>query len=197
MPVRSPGRGDALLIVDVQNDFLPGGALAVSGGDGVIPPLNEAICAFSEAGLGIFATRDWHPPDHCSFVEQGGLWPRHCVAGTRGAAFPDALRLPGAAVVVSKAAGPDADAYSGFEGTDLADRLSTRGVDRVLVGGLATDYCVLSTVLDARSAGLHVVVLEDAVRSVEVEPGDGERAVARMRVAGAESASTRAVLDGG
>ncbi|MXW55221.1 MAG: nicotinamidase [Gemmatimonadales bacterium] len=194
MRIRSPGRGDALLVVDVQKDFLPGGALAVPEGDAVIPPLNEAIRAFAEAGLPIFATRDWHPPNHCSFVEQGGLWPLHCVAGTRGAAFPAFLRLPASTVVISKADDPASEAYSAFSGTDLAERLSDRGVRRVFAGGLATDYCVLRTVLDARAAGLDVVVLDDAARAVDVEPGDGTRAIDRMRAAGATFAATRTVL---
>ena len=197
MRIRSPGRGDALLVVDVQKDFLAGGALAVPEGDAVIPLLNEAIRAFSGAGLPIFATRDWHPPDHCSFVQQGGLWPLHCVAGTSGAAFPKSLRLPASAVVISKADDPAADAYSAFSGTDLADRLSDRGVKRVFAGGLATDYCVLRTVLDARAAGLDAVVLDDAVRAVNVESGDGARAIDRMRAAGAVLAPTRTVLAGG
>lgn len=191
MRIRSPGRGDALLVVDVQEDFLPGGALAVSEGEAVIPPLNEAIRAFSEAGLPIFVTRDWHPPDHCSFVQQGGPWPSHCVAGTRGAAFPKSLQLPAGTVVISKADDPASEAYSGFAGTDLADLLSDRRVGRVFVGGLATDYCVLRTVLDARKVGLEVVVLDDAVRAVDVESGDGDRALGRMRAAGATFASAR------
>ena len=194
MRIRPPERGDALLIVDVQEDFLPGGALAVREGDDVIPPLNEAIRAFSEAGLPIFATRDWHPPDHCSFVQQGGPWPPHCVAGTSGAAFPNSLRLPASTVVISKAAGPATEAYSGFADTDLADQLSDRRVLRVFVGGLATDYCVLRTALDARSVGLGVIVLEDAVRAVDVEPGDGARAITRMHAAGAVFAPTRTAL---
>lgn len=194
MRIRSPGRGDALLVVDVQRDFLPGGALAVPEGDAVIPPLNEAIRAFSEAGLPIVATRDWHPPDHCSFVRQGGLWPLHCVAGTTGAAFPKSLRLPAATVVISKADDPASEAYSGFAGTDLAELLSDRHVRRVVVGGLATDYCVLRTVLDARAVGLDVVVLDDAVRAVDVESGDGDRAIGRMRAAGAIFASARTAL---
>ncbi|WP_420615835.1 nicotinamidase [Candidatus Palauibacter sp.] len=194
MRIRSPGRGDALLVVDVQEDFLPGGALAVAEGDAAIPPLNEAIRAFSKAGLPIFVTRDWHPPDHCSFVQQGGLWPSHCVAGTRGAAFPRALRLPASPLMISKATDPAAEAYSAFAGTDLAELLSDRRVRRVFVGGLATDYCVLRTVLDARAVGLDAVVLDDAVRAVDVEPGDGERAIARMRAAGAVFVHTRTAL---
>lgn len=194
MRIRSPGRGDALLVVDVQKDFLRGGALAVPDGDAVIPPLNGAIRAFSEAGLPIFATRDWHPPDHCSFVHRGGLWPLHCVAGTSGAEFPKSLRLPATTVVISKADDPASEAYSAFAGTDLAGRLSDRRVRRVFVGGLATDYCVLRTVLDARAVGLDVIVLDDAVRAVDVESGDGARAVGRMRAAGAMFASARTAL---
>ena len=197
MRIRSPEPGDALIVVDVQKDFLPGGALAVREGDAVIPPLNEAIRAFSEAGLPIFATRDWHPPDHCSFVEQGGLWPSHCVSRTQGAAFADALKLPASAAVVSKAVYSDAEAYSGFAGTGLTARLSKEGVERVFVGGLATDYCVLNTVLDACRERLDVIVLEDALRAVEAESGDGARAVGRMREAGADFAVTRAALRGG
>ncbi len=194
MRIRSPGRGDALLVVDVQKDFLTGGPLAVSEGDAVIPPLNEAIRAFSDADLPIFATRDWHPPDHCSFVPNGGLWPIHCVAGTSGASFPASLRLPASTVVVSKADDPAPEAYSAFSGTDLADRLADLRVGRVFAGGLATDYCVLRTVLDARAAGLDVVVLDDAVRAVDLESGDGIRAIARMRAAGVTFASTRTAL---
>lgn len=194
MRIRSPGRGDALLVVDVQKDFLPGGALAVAEGDAVIPPLNEAIRAFSQAGLPIFATRDWHPPNHCSFVQQGGLWPSHCVAGTGGAMFPRSLRLPASPLVISKATDPASEAYSAFSGTDLAELLSDRRVSRVFVGGLATDYCVLRTVLDARAVGLDAVVLDDAVRAVDVEPDDGDRAIARMLAAGAVFVPTRTAL---
>ncbi len=181
-----PGIHDALIIVDVQNDFLPGGALAVPDGDAVIPPLNEAIDAFVAAGRPIYLTRDWHPADHCSFEMHGGLWPPHCVADTEGADFAEELHAPGTAVVISKATTQTADVYSGFEGTDLAERLAEQQIARVIVGGLATDYCVLSTVLDARASGLDVVVLEDAIRAVEVELGDGDRALARMRAAGAK-----------
>lgn len=191
-----PGDRDALVIVDVQNDFLPGGALAVPEGDAVVPPLNAAIRAFGEVSRPIFATRDWHPADHCSFVDRGGPWPPHCVAGTEGAGFAGRLRLPASAVVVSKAVRSDADAYSGFAGTDLAHRLSEEGVERVFVGGLATDYCVLNTVLDACREGFEVIVLEDAVRAVEVESGDGARAIGRMRAAGAAFVPTRAALGG-
>lgn len=177
--------GDALIVVDVQRDFLPGGSLAVAGGDAVIAPLNGWLSRFAAAGRPLFATRDWHPPDHCSFRAQGGPWPPHCVAGTAGAEFPAALQLPAAARIVSKAMTRDRDAYSGFAGTDLDAQLRVAGVRRVFVGGLATDYCVLNTVLDARRLGYAVVLLSDAVRAVDVAPGDGERAVAAMLAAGA------------
>jgi nicotinamidase/pyrazinamidase len=180
-----PSAGDALIVVDVQRDFLPGGALGVARGDEVVAPLNEAMRAFERAGLPVFASRDWHTPDHCSFKARGGPWPPHCVAGTPGARFAESLRLPDTAIVVSKADSPDADSYSAFGGTDLAQQLERRGVKRVFVGGLATDYCVLNTVLDALAAGFEVVVLGDAVRAVEVSPGDGERAIAKMGQAGA------------
>ena len=181
----SPRVGDALLVTDVQNDFLPGGSLAVAGGDRVIAPLNGWIARFRAAGLPIVATRDWHPPDHCSFASQGGVWPPHCIAGTPGAAFPAALALPGDALVISKAAGSEADAYSGFAGTRLHLELRAMGVRRLFVGGLTTDYCVLNTVLDARRLGYEVLMLADSTRAVNVQPGDGERALAAMIAAGA------------
>jgi len=183
-----------LLVVDVQNDFLPGGALAVPDGDEVIGPLNRWIALFAQAGRPVFATRDWHPPDHCSFQARGGPWPPHCIAGTRGADFPAALVLPESTMIVSKAQGRERDAYSGFGGTDLADRLTNAGVTRVYVGGLATDYCVLHTVLDARAAGLEVIVLADATRAVNVAPADGATALRRMRDAGATISSSAELL---
>ena len=181
-----PQFGDALLLVDVQNDFLPGGRLAVAGADQILEPLNRWIARFSQAGLPIFATRDWHPPDHCSFAIRGGPWPPHCIAGSPGAEFSPALRLPADTPVTVIGKGTDADAYSGFEGTDLDARLQAAGVRRLFVAGLATDYCVLNTVLDARRSGYEVVLLERAIRPVEVHPGDGARAVAAMAAAGAQ-----------
>jgi len=181
----SPRPGDALIVVDVQNDFLPGGALAVPAGDEVVPVLNRYLQRFQARGLPVYATRDWHPPDHCSFRDQGGPWPPHCVAGSPGAEFAADLALPEDAVVISKATAPDREAYSGFQDTDLAGRLRAQGVRRLFVGGLATDYCVLNTVRDALAAGFEVVLLEDAVRAVDLHPGDGERALEEMRDQGA------------
>jgi len=182
----SIGPGDALIVVDVQNDFLPGGSLAVPDGNAVIAALNDYIARFVDKGLPVFATRDWHPTDHCSFKAQGGIWPPHCVAGTKGAEFAPDLTLPSTVVVVSKAAEQGKDAYSGFEGTDLAERLRALGVTRVFVGGLATDYCVLQTVKDALREQLQVVVLHDAIRAVNVHPADGANAEQEMAQLGAQ-----------
>jgi nicotinamidase/pyrazinamidase len=176
---------DALLIVDVQRDFLPGGSLAVARGDEVVPVLNRYLELARRAGWPVFASRDWHPANHCSFHAQGGTWPPHCVAGTAGAAFAPGLRLPGDAVIVDKATRPEADAYSAFAGTRLAAMLRERGVGRLLVGGLATDYCVLNTVRDAIEEGFEVRLLGDAIRAVDVRPGDGARAEREMARLGA------------
>ena len=170
----------ALIAVDVQHDFLPGGALGVPGGDAVIAPL---VAAARDVAL-VVKTRDNHPAGHCSFAEQGGTWPPHCMAGTHGAELhPDIAALPGP--LLDKATTLDADAYSGFDGTGLTELLREAGVTRVLVGGLATDYCVKATVLDALRAGFDVTVLVDAVAAVDVEAGDGERALREMAGAGA------------
>jgi len=183
-----PTAGDALVLVDVQQDFLPGGALGVPDGDAVVPVLNDYVRVFSEQQLPVFATRDWHPADHCSFTAQGGPWPPHCVAGTDGAKFASALRIPDTATIVSKATG-ETDAYSGFEGTELHARLESQGVGRLFVGGLATDYCVLNTVLDALRLGYQVRLITDAVRAVNVTPGGGEQAMTKMLAAGAVAIS--------
>jgi nicotinamidase/pyrazinamidase len=174
-----------LLVTDIQNDFLPGGSLAVAGGDAVVPVLNRYIEEFLDRGLPVYATRDWHPSRHCSFRAQGGPWPVHCVAGTHGAAFSAALSLPPDATVISKATRADREAYSSFEGTDLDSRLRAAGIRRLFIGGLATDYCVLNTVRDARRLDYDVFVLADAIRAVEVRPGDGQRAEAEMADLGA------------
>ncbi len=175
---------DALLIVDLQNDFLPGGSLAVPEGDQVIPVINRCIDRFRAVNGLIVATRDWHPSDHCSFQEQGGMWPRHCVQQSQGARFAATLRLPAEAWIISKASG-EQDAYSGFDGTHLAQRLRQAGVQRLFIAGLATDYCVLQTVLDGLNEGFQVYLLEDGVRAVNLDAGDGDRALDKMRAAGA------------
>ncbi len=177
---------DALLLVDVQNDFCPGGALAVPDGDAVAPELNRWLAAARRAGARVFASRDWHPANHVSFRPRGGPWPPHCVHDTEGAAFCAELRLPDDAVIVSKADDPNRDAYSAFDGTDLAARLRAADVRRLWVGGLATDYCVRASVLDAVALeGLAVHVILSAVRAVNVQAGDGQAALDAMRAAGA------------
>ena len=183
----TPETGDALLVVDVQNDFLPAGSLGVPDGDAVVPVLNQYIEAFAGHNLPIFFTRDWHPENHCSFRAQGGPWPAHCIAGTEGATFASDLAQPAGVIVVSKADSPETDAYSGFEHTDLSSELRKRGVKRVHVGGLATDYCVLNTVKDALLHGFEVYLLEDAIRAVNIQPDDGPHAVAEMLGRGAKS----------
>jgi nicotinamidase/pyrazinamidase len=179
---------DALIVVDVQRDFLPGGALGVPQGDQVVPVLNRYIALVNRKHLPVFASRDWHPADHCSFTARGGPWPPHCVAGTQGAQIAPGLDLPADAVVVDKATSAEADAYSAFSGTILAHELRARGVKRVLVGGLATDYCVLNTVRDALKEGFEVVLLTDAISAVDVNAGDGARAEVEMRERGAQPA---------
>ena len=181
----------ALVIVDVQNDFCPGGSLAVADGDRVVSILNRHIEKFDRAGLPIFATRDWHPARTKHFNSDGGLWPPHCVQGTEGGKFHPALALPNTAVVVSKGVSFEADSYSGFEATDaagagLAERLRGLGVERIFVGGLATDYCVKFTVLDGLKEGFKVTLLEEAIRGVNLRPNDSERAIDEMVRAGAE-----------
>lgn len=181
--------GDVLLVVDVQNDFLPGGSLAVTGGDEVVPVLNRYVEMFVAHGLPVYATRDWHPERHCSFREQGGPWPPHCVQGTHGAEFAAGLRLPPSAAIISKATAAEKDAYSGFEGSNLDARLREAGIRRIFIGGLTTDYCVLNTALDGLQLGYQVFVLADAVRAVDVQPGDGRRAIEKMAALGARCIS--------
>src|SRR3954447_8741757 len=172
----------ALLIVDLQNDFTPGGALPVAHGDEIAPRINEL------AGSGfdlVVATRDWHPRDHSSFDEHGGVWPVHCVAGTPGAELHPSLERGRIDVVIDKGQDRDTDGYSGFEGTDLEYVLRDHDIDEITVCGLATDYCVKNTALDALRAGFRVLVDERAVRGVDVEPGDSARALDEVRAAGA------------
>ena len=177
-------RGDALLIVDVQNDFCPGGALAVSKGDEIVPILNRWLTEAREAGVPVFASRDWHPANHISFKARGGPWPPHCIQNTFGAAFHPELNLPPAAEIISKGETPDADSYSAFGGTDLSERLRQAGVRRLWVGGLAQDYCVRATALDAIREGFEVHLIVSATRAVNVKPGDGQQAIADIQRAG-------------
>ena len=183
--------GDALLIVDVQNDFCPGGSLPVAEGDKIVPILNQYIARFTAAGLPIFVTRDWHPEKTSHFKSGGGVWPSHCVQGTVGAEFHPDLSLPHQSVVVSKGLDPQEDSYSGFQGTSpegikLAGLLRRQGVKRIFVGGLAMDYCVKATVLDGLREGFEVFLLEDAIRGVDLQAGDSERAIQEMTQKGAE-----------
>lgn len=176
--------GDALIVVDVQNDFLPGGTVAVPAGNEIIPVLNRYIALFDAHELPVFATRDWHPPDHCSFQRQGGPWPPHCIAGTSGAAFPVNLQLPGGTHLISKATMRDKDAYSGFDDTQLNALLRCIGVLRVFIGGLAAEYCVLNTVKDALRHRYVTFVLGDAIRAVDANLNQGD-AGAQMSQLGA------------
>jgi nicotinamidase/pyrazinamidase len=184
-PSASPRSGDALIVIDVQRDFLPGGALAVPEGDQVVEPLNRYVRFFASRSLPVFASRDWHPANHCSFAEQGGPWPAHCVQGTSGAQFVPQLNLPEGVQVISKATQPDREAYSDFSQPDFDERLRREGVRRLFVGGLATEFCVLATVRDALARGYDVVLLTDAIRAIDRQPGDGRRAVDEMTRLGA------------
>ena len=182
----------ALVVIDVQNDFCPGGALAVAEGDRVVAPLNGYIRRFADAGLPVFATRDWHPEKTVHFKAFGGLWPPHCLQGSKGAQFRADLALPENAVIVSAGMALDEEGYSGFDGVDssgvgFAELLRRSSVTRIYVGGLATDYCVKQTVLDGLKRGYDVTLLEDAVRGVELAPGDSRRAVQEMLQAGADA----------
>lgn len=175
-----PASGDALIVVDMQNDFLPGGSLAVAGGNGIIPQLNRYLAYFAAHQLPVFATRDWHPLSHCSFQSQGGPWSPHCIAGSDGAAFHPDLKLPANAHLISKATSPETDAYSGFTGTQLNELLQSLHIQRVFIGGLATEYCVLNTVKDALQFQYVTFVLKDAVRAINQQPEDGQNALEAM-----------------
>lgn len=178
---------DALIIVDVQNDFLAGGSLPVPGGNNIIPVLNHYLAGFEAHRLPIFATRDWHPENHCSFRQYGGAWPPHCIANSEGAAFAFDLKLPVYTNIISKATTQDKDAYSAFSDTQLNALLQSFQVKRVFVGGLATEYCVLNTVKDAIRYHYAVFILEDAICAINQQPDDGRRAVEEMKQLGARS----------
>ncbi len=190
----------ALLLVDVQNDFLPGGALAVPDGDAVLPAMNEYIARFRAHDLPILASRDWHPPETSHFEAGGGPWPAHCVRDTAGAAFHADLKLPADTTILTKGTSPTDDGYSAFEAQDDAGRavgewLREKDVERLYVGGLATDYCVRASVLDSLKQGIDTVLLLDAVRGIDVKPGDVARAVDEMIRAGARTATLATIGD--
>ena len=176
---------DAVVVVDVQNDLCPGGALPVPGGDEVVPVLNRWIDKAGQVEATVVVSRDWHPADHCSFRPRGGPWPVHCVRNTPGADYHPDLHVPENALVVDKATEPDRENFSDFAGTGVGDELRRKGVTRIWVGGLALDYCVRATVLDGLAEGFEVHVLLPATRAVDVEAGDGERATEEMRRHGA------------
>ena len=171
---------DALLLADIQNDFLPGGALGISGGDAIIPILSNYVRLFQTHSLPIFLTRDWHPPDHCSFEPQGGPWPVHCVAGSPGSLPPSSFATPTSAVIIYKAIDRDQEAYSAFHHTALDRHLRALSVHRLFIGGLATDYCVLNSVKDARMRGYDIYLLIDGIKAVNRQPDDGRFAEEEM-----------------
>jgi len=184
----------ALIVVDMQKDFCEGGALPVPGCYKIIPRINEYVSLFSRLGLPVIASRDWHPPNHMSFKEFGGQWPKHCVRGTEGAEFHPELKLPEGTVVISKATQPDKEAYSAFDGTELHYILALGGVKRVFVCGVATDYCVRATALDALRLGYEVVLLVDAVAGVAKETS--ERALREVLEEGGVLASKNLIYAG-
>lgn len=191
-------RKPALLVVDVQNDFCPGGALGVRDGDAILPRVNRVIGLFARRDLPVLATRDWHPRVTKHFKEFGGAWPPHCVQGTKGARFHPGLKLPKDATILSKGMDPDQDSYSGFQalspaGRDLESVLRDQGIEDLFVCGLATDYCVRATALDAVRRGLRVHVLADAIKGVDLRPGDSEAALQEMRDAGVAFTDARGV----
>lgn len=192
--------GDALIIVDVQNDFCPGGSLAVPGGDAVVPVLNEYARRFESAGLPVIATRDWHPAETRHFVSGGGVWPPHCVQGTPGAEYHPGLSLPASVLHLLKGMDPSQDSYSAFDalnenGETIAAILRALGIRRLFIGGLATDYCVRATAHDAIGDGFAVTVLSDAVRGVDLQPGDSVRALEDMRQEGAGETDLAHIAD--
>jgi nicotinamidase/pyrazinamidase len=184
----------ALIVVDVQRDFCPGGALPVADGDKIIPAVNELVRAFENASLPVFFTRDWHPKNHMSFKAYGGPWPPHCIRNTRGASFHPSLAVPRGAEVIDKGTLQADDAYSGFEGTDLERRLHNLHVKQIYVAGLATDYCVKNTVVDGLVKGFETYVLSDCVKGVNLKPTDSARALRVMLSRGARKVTSDRLL---
>jgi nicotinamidase/pyrazinamidase len=194
--MKSQLQHSALILVDIQNDFCPGGALAVKEGDQILPVVNRLIRAFPL----VISTQDWHPANHISFKERGGPWPPHCVQGTRGAELHPDLRTDAISHSFRKASSPDKDDYSEFEGKDAQDcsldeRLKSLGVGKLYIVGLATDYCVLETVLDGIRYGYEVYAVTDAMRAVNVNPDDGEKALKKMASSGAHLVTSDEVLN--
>jgi nicotinamidase/pyrazinamidase len=182
----------ALLVIDFQNDFCPGGALAVEEGDQIAGPIGRLAAEFDH----VLATRDWHPPDHSSFETEGGPWPVHCVQGTPGAELHPSMDEIEIEAIVDVGRERDDQGYSGFENSDLAQLLRDRDVEQIAVCGLATDYCVRASAIDAAKEGFDITVVTDAIRAVEVEPGDGDRAIEDMKQAGAKMATSDELLAG-
>lgn len=176
----------ALIVVDMQNDFLPGGSLEVPNSDTIIPIINEYIRFFEKWGKLVVFTRDWHPENHISFKENGGIWPKHCIQNTQGANFHPDLYIPKESLIISKAYEPNIEAYSGFENTNLHQELQNRNIKNLYVCGVATDYCVLNTVLSALDLKYKVYLLVDAIRGVDLKPNDSEEAIKTMISKGAE-----------
>jgi nicotinamidase/pyrazinamidase len=189
---RKMKKSDCLMITDLQNDFCPGGALAVAEGDLLVEPVNQLMPLFPH----VIASQDWHPKNHCSFKSQGGPWSPHCIQNTRGADFHPKLNKQGIHFRVHKAQFPDRDAYSAFQETDLKEELVKRKVKRIFLTGLATDYCVKHTALDALKHGFDVVVLTDLVRAIDAQPGDGEKALREIEKAGGVLTTSESLMQG-
>lgn len=190
----------ALLIIDVQNDFCPGGALAVPEGDKIVPILNKYIKIFSKNKFSIFVSRDWHPIKTKHFKDFGGIWPVHCIQNTTGASFHPKLKLPNKAIILSKGMNPQKDSYSAFQAEDIsgisfANLLKRLGIKEVYIGGLATDYCVKSSALDAIKFGFKVKLLIDAIRGVNLKPDDSEKAIKEMTKRGVKKITLRELKD--
>ena len=176
---------DALLVVDMQKDFMPGGALPVPEADEIVPTVNRYIDLFEKRGLPLFFSRDWHPENHISFKENGGIWPVHCVQWSEGAAFHESLRVPPGAFIINKGDRPELEAYSAFQGTILRSLLEERGIRRLFICGVATEYCVKHSVFGSLNLGFTTFLLKDAVKAVELKKGDGKRAIEEMKEKGA------------
>lgn len=176
----------ALIVVDMQNDFLPGGSLEVPNSDTIIPIINEYIEFFEKHQSLIVFTRDWHPENHISFKENGGIWPRHCIQNTKGAEIHSEIYIPKESLIISKAFEPTIEAYSGFQNTNLHEELQRRNIKNLYICGVATDYCVLNTVIDALEKGYKVYLLVDAIKGVDIKPNDSEEAIKKMISKGAE-----------